>query len=222
MAGELEQLMLEKQNLIYAKANQYRYGNNDIEDLKQEGWVGFMDAYNNFDASRGVKFTTYAYPYIHGTISKYSKENKGIKVSRELTKLYYKIEKASILLTQKYMRRPTTQELAEELGIDELLICECLNSKNPMKSIDEPVNSDDGSDMSLHEMIGFEDKNIDELIMLRDALKNLTAEEYQLIMSRYQQDMTQSEVANILGMSQVQVSRKEQKVLTKLRSTMMN
>lgn len=215
----LETLLEENANLIYKIANMFR-SRDDIEDLKQVGKMGFIEAYQHFDASYNVKFTTYAYPYIYGAISKYVRENKGMKISRELTKLYYKIEKATLLLTQRLYREPTSLELSEELGIPEELVVDALLSKNTIHSIDETVGNKD-KELTLHEVIS--DPNIVDIdfrIMLEDALNDLTDEEYKLVEDRYMKNLTQSEVASLLHTSQVQVSRKEQKVMKKLRSYM--
>lgn len=218
MRESLEELIIENANLIYKIANMFRNSGNDMEDLKQVGKMGFIEAYQHFNPEHGVKFTTYAYPYIYGAISKYVRENKGVKISRELTKLYYKIEKASLLLMQRLYREPTTLELANELGIDEAIINEALLSKNTIHSIDEPVGTKD-KELTLHEVICDSSiVDIDDKILLEEALNDLTEEEYQLVENRYMKDLTQTEVANMLHTSQVQVSRKEQKVMKKLRS----
>lgn len=222
MKESLEELIVENANLIYKIANMFRNSNCDMEDLKQVGKMGFIEAYQHFDSSHGVKFTTYAYPYIYGAISKYVRENKGLKISRELTKLYYKIEKASLLLTQRLYREPTTLELANELGLPEDIIIEALLSKNTIHSIDEPVGKKE-KELTLHEVI--QDPvtiDIDDHMMLEEALQYLTEEEYALVENRYMKELTQSEVASLLHTSQVQVSRKEQKVMKKLRSYMMS
>lgn len=222
MDESLEHLITVNANLIYKIANMFRNSGNDMDDLIQVGKMGFVEAYQHFNKEYGVKFTTYAYPYIYGAISKYVRENKGIKISRELTKLYYKIEKVSLLLTQRLYREPTTLEIANELGLEEWMINEALLSKNSIHSIDEPVGQKD-KELTLHEVISSPNKiDIEDKILLEEALNDLTEEEYQLIENRYMKELTQTEVANILQTSQVQVSRKEQKVIKKLRNYMMS
>lgn len=215
----LEDLIIENANLIYKIANMFKNSGSDMEDLKQVGKLSFIEAYKNYDPSYNVKFTTYAYPYIYGGISKYVRENRGIKISRELTKLYYKIDKLTLLMSQKLMREPTIEELANFSGIDEYTLTEAILSRSTIHSIDEPVGNED-KDLTLHEIIADDIPDLDNKIMLEEALSKLSLEEYELINNRYMKDLTQTEIATMLGTSQVQVSRKEQKVMKKLRNYM--
>ena len=164
------------------------------------------------------KFTTYVYPYILGEMRKLVRQDKGLKISREITKLNLKIEKAYVLLTQKLMKEPTITEVADYLNVPEFYVSEAINSLNKIKSIDEPINSD-GKEFTLQDVVGKMD-NIDDLIMLKESLKTLNKEEMELISNRYIKDYTQTQTSKIIGMSQVQVSRKEQKVLQKLKQKM--
>lgn len=169
------------------------------EDLFQVGCIGLINAYNNYDKNSNTKFSTYAYSYIFGEMKKLVREDKGVKISKNITKLYLSIEKGSIYLSQKLMRMPTIEEISNFLEIDEYLVCEALNSMNSLIDIDNIQVSD--NEMNLF-----------------DELSSLDEDEYELINKRYMCDMTQKEVADTLGMSQVQVSRKEHKVLMKLRN----
>ena len=146
------------------------------------------------------------------------REDKGLKISREITKLNLKIEKAYVLLTQKLMKEPSIEEISRFLEIPEFYVSEAILSLNKIKSIDEPVN-DEGRDFTLQDVIG-KSENIDELIMLKELLQGLNSEEKAIIDNRYMKDYTQSETSKLVGMSQVQVSRKEQKVLQKLKQKM--
>lgn len=216
MNNELEQIIIDNQNLIYSITH-YFEGYKNKEDLFQVGALGLIKAYKKFDSSLGVKFTTYAYNYILGEMRKYVREDKGIKISRDITKFNLKIEKASILLAQKLMREPSIQEISDFLEIPSELISESLQATNVIQSIDEPINVS-GKEMTLHDTISDNSKiDINTLIALKQELENLTPFERDLIENRYLKDLTQTETADILGMSQVQVSRKETKVLTKLR-----
>lgn len=210
----MKELILENQNLIYALANYFK-GYSDKEDLFQAGCIGMIMAYKNYDKSKGAKFTTYATPYILGEMKKYVRENKSFKVSQGTSRLYLQIEKAKLLLTQQLMREPTTTELSRYLEVPEFVIAEAIGSSIPISSFDEPISSD-GKDLTLQDMVGkYED--LDELIDLKDALSSLDINEQKMIMMRYLQDRTQQQTAESLGMSQVQVYRKEQKILTKLK-----
>ena len=199
---KLEQLILKYEKLIYSVMKIFRNYPNK-EDLFQVGCIGLINAYNNYNSNINAKFSTYAYSYILGEMKKLVREDKGIKISRNISKLYTQIEKANMYLTQKLMRTPTIKEIAYLLQIDEYLLVEALNSTNSLLDIDD-IQIDNTNDYSNN-------------IMLKEELNKLSMEELDLINKRYMQDMTQNEVADILGISQVQVSRKEHKVLEKLK-----
>lgn len=212
---ELNDLIIQNQNLIYSIAHYFsNYPNKD--DLFQAGCVGFIKAYYNYDSKFHTKFTTYAYPYILGEMKKYVREDKGLKVSRDMDYLNLKIDKISVLLSQKLMREPTNEELSLELGIPVSLIVEARKARFVLYSIDEPL-ANDGKEMTLQDVISKDDLDMNTLLALKEELLKLQLDEQQLIESRYMNGYTQAETASMLGLSQVQVSRKEQKVLVKLR-----
>lgn len=212
-----EEMILKNQNLIYYAANffkNYPYK----EDLYQAGRLGMVKAFKMYNSNMGCKFTTYAFSYILGEMKKQVREDKGLKISREISKLNLKIERAYVLLTQKLMKEPSVSEIASFLEIPEYLISEALISLNKIKSISEPI-CDEGKEFTLEDVIGKED-NIDDLLMLKEAINSLNSEEKEIIESRYFKDLTQSETSKIIGISQVQVSRKEQKILQKINKKM--
>lgn len=212
-----EKIIFENQRLIYYAANffkNYPYK----EDLYQAGRLGMIKAFKMYNPNMGCKFTTYAFSYILGEMKKLVREDKGLKVSREISKLNLKIEKAYVLLTQKLMKEPSVSEIASFLEIPEFLVSEALMSLNKVRSISEPI-CDEGKELTLEDIIGTED-NVDDLLMLKDALNSLNAEEKEIIENRYFRDLTQSETSKIVGISQVQVSRKEQKILQKMNRKM--
>ncbi len=212
-----EKIIIENQNLIYYIANFFK-GYPYKEDLYQAGRLGMIKAYDKYNPNMDCKFTTYAFSYILGEMKKLVREDKGIKISREISKLNLRIEKAYVLLSQKLMKEPTEKEIADFLEIPEYYVSEAILSLNKIKSIDEPVNSE-GRELTLQDVIG-ETQNIDDLILLRESLTTLNNEEMAIINNRYIKDYTQSETSKIVGMSQVQVSRKEKKVLEKLKQKM--
>ena len=221
MNENLEKLVKNNQNLIYSITHNFN-GYPNKEDLFQAGALGLIDAYNHFNPNLGVKFTTYAYPYIVGEMYKQVRKDRGVKVSRSISKLNLRLEKASILLSQQLMREPTIKELANFLEVSEYELYEAMNSNNSIRSIDEAITDDD-KELTLHDVIGsIENSNIDDLILLREEIENLNDFEKELILNRYMNDLTQSETSKILGMSQVQVSRKEQKILMKLRDKLVS
>lgn len=214
---ELTNIILDNQGLIY-QAMKYFKNYTNKEDLYQVGCIGFIKAYKNYKEDKGCKFTTYAFTYILGEMKKLVREDKSIKISNQISKLNLKIDKAYILLSQQLMRIPTIKEVASFLEIPEYLVSEAINSNLSIKSIDEPIN-DEGKDTTLQDIIGYSD-NIDDLIYLRNSISKLTDEEKEIINNRYMSDLTQSETSALMGISQVQVSRKEQKILQKLKYQM--
>ena len=212
----LKDLIMNNQNLIY-KLTHYFKNYENKEDLFQAGCIGMVKAYKKYDSSFNVKFTTFAFPYILGEMKKFAREDKGIKISKDISRLNSKIEQATIILSQKLMREPTIDELSSFLDISTYDLAEAINSTNNIMSIDEVINND-GKEVTLHDIIKDKETDLDSLIALRSAIKGLSDFEKELIGKRYYKDMTQKEVAECLGISQVQVSRKEQKVLTKLKS----
>jgi len=216
----MEEIILENKNLIYSITRYFeKYANK--EDLFQAGCIGMIMAYNHYDESMNVKFTTYAYPYILGEMKKLVREDKSIKISRNIQMLNLKIEKARVILTQKLMREPSIYELSDFLELPEDVVCEAINSTKTIYSIDEPINSD-GKDITLQDTIGKVDNmHIDDLIQLRNELELLSPFERRIIEERYINDLTQQETAKSLGISQVQVSRNEKKVLIKLKNKLM-
>ena len=215
----MEDIILENQNLIYYVANYFKnYPYKD--DLYQAGRLGMIEAYKKYNPDMNCKFTTYAFKYILGEMKKLVRTDKGLKISREVSKLNLKIEKAYIVLSQKLMKEPSIKEIANFLEIPEYMVSDAILSTNKIKSIDEPINND-GNALTLQDVIG-ESNNIDELLLLKESLNNLNSEEKQIINNRYFKDYTQSETSKIIGISQVQVSRKEQKVLEKLKNKMVS
>lgn len=210
---ELTELIMNNQGLIY-KAMSYFKNYRNKDDLYQVGCIGFIKAYHNFQYDKGCKFSTYAFDYILGEMRKLVREDKGIKISNQITKLNLKIEKAYILLSQQLMREPSISELSAYLEIPEYYVSEAINSMYSIKSIDEPINNDESS-ITLQEMIGYTN-NVDDLLDLKENLLKLNPEERDIINNRYINDLTQSETSKVMGISQVQVSRKEKKILQKL------
>ncbi len=210
----LKDLILKNKNMIYSLTKYYE-NYCSKEDLFQAGCIGMITAYNNYDDSMNVKFTTFAYSYILGEMRKLVRENKTLKIPKSTQLLNYKIEKARILLSQKYMREPSATDIANYLQVDLYMVEEAINSTKSVYSLDKPLNEDG---YTLSEVVSAKQKDLDSLILLKEELSNLTEFERELIEKRYMNDLTQVETAKYMGMSQVQVSRKEQKVLDKLKS----
>ena len=213
--SDIEYLIMDNKNLIYS-ITKYFENYKCKDDLFQSGVVGLLNAYKNYDSSYNIKFTTYAYPYILGEMKKLVREDKNIKVSRDLIKLNTKLEQTRNMLSQKFLRPVSNSELASYLDIDEYLIGEALNISNPVMSIDEPLCTDNKI-VTLHEVIPDKCLDINTLIALKDELLKLDSIEKEIVDKRYFKDLTQTQIAQSLGMSQVKVSREEKKVLEKLK-----
>ena len=206
--------ILKYENLVYSIIK--RYTNFDKDDLYQVGMMGLMNAYKNYKTTKEVKFSTYAYYYILGEVTKFVRESKIVKVSRELVKLNKSIEKAKEVMSQRLKREPTTTELSLFLEIDEEKINEAQLAQESIKSLD--YSYDDESE-DLYNSIKIEYKKINpEILDLKTEIMNLDEDERKLIKARYFEELTQNETSKELGMSQVQVSRKETKILQKLKT----
>lgn len=200
--------------MIYKIASEY---DKDIkEDLYQVGVIGLINAYKNYDPSYETKFSTYAYPYIMGEMKKFTRENKSIKISRDIQYLSKRLDRLIELLSQKYNRVPTTLELSEEVGIEEWKIIEALNIRGCVKSLDEPVNTNE-KEISLVDLIPSNSSLVD-YSSIDELMSYLTEEEQKLIKLRYFYDKSQEEVSILFGYSQAKISREEKKILNKLRS----
>ena len=209
----MEQL-LEYENLVYSIIN--KYSGFDKDDLYQVGIMGLVQAYKNYKSSFNVKFSSYAYYYILGEVTKYIRENKSIRVSKDILKLKSLIDKTKSLMMQRLGREPTISEVSLYLEIDEEKVSDVLCSVCDVKSLDY-VYDEDGNEM--YASLGVYDNNMDlDFINLRDVVDGLSDDEKELIISRYFDDMTQCDVSEKLGISQVQVSRKENKILEKLKN----
>ena len=200
--------LLEYDGLIYKIISKYpkRY---DRDDLYQVGMLGLIDAYKHYNSNYDAKFSTFAYYYIVGEVNKYIRENSSLKISRNIIELKKKILECRDVMTQKLGRAPTNLEISLYLDVDISLIDNALVATDEVASIDDNIN-----------LIKSYDDTSPEVLDLKGELNKLSSEEKRLIYARYFEDLTQSETSNILGMSQVQVSRSESKILKKLRENL--
>ncbi len=205
--------LLEYERLVYSVINKYG-GYVDKDDLYQVGMMGLIDAKSHFDERDGVKFSSYAYYYIVGEVTKFLRENRCMKVSRDIVRLGQDIDKTTEVMRQRLGREPTDMEVALFMEIDEAKIGEVRCLLQDEVSFDYDA---DGEVSLYNSVMSFDSETTPEVLDLNRELGCLSEEEKRLIMARYFQDMTQSEVSRELGMSQVQVSRKEGKILEKLR-----
>lgn len=192
----------------------------DYEDIFQIGSMGLVKAINNFDLDYNVKFSTYAVPMIIGEIKRFLRDDGMIKVSRNVKSLAKKIHYYKEDLTKKLNRAPTIDELSEYSGVDKEELLIAIESSNNLQYLYDTIHQDDGAPVLLIDKLsqkGEEDTNVIERIALKEALRDLDKKARQIIMLRYFKDKTQVQVAKMLGISQVQVSRIEKKVLMEMR-----
>lgn len=219
--NKYEEIIKVNSGLIYMIINKYFKGY-DKEDLYQVGVIGVIKAYNNYKNNHNTKFSTYAFKYIYGEMYSYINNIKSIKVSNEYVTLYKKIRTASNILSQKLMKEPSVNELAMFLEIDPFIIENVIKAMNKVDSLEKIVSSD-GKNLTLLDTVkdNRDYYNIDYML-LNEEINKLESPYKELIYLRYFEDKTQSEVAGILGMNQVEVSRGERKTLKKIKNIYQN
>lgn len=189
----------------------------DMDDLFQIGSIGLLKAINKFDISYDVKFSTYAVPMIAGEIKRFLRDDGIIKVSRSLKQTANKVKYTQENLAKVLGREPTIQEISEELNIDKEEIVMALESSYHPDFLYDVVHQNEGSPLYVIDKISLEDGNEEEdiidNIMLKEILSQLKERDRQVIVLRYFKDKTQVEVAELLGISQVQVSRIEKRII---------
>lgn len=219
LCQSVEDVIEENRNLIYSVCSKYQ-GYNDKEDLYQVGVIGLMKAYKNFDEARDVKFSTYAFLYIVGEVSSYVRENRAIKVSRDMIRLGRKINEYIDKHIKVRGYAPTVSDIALMLDAPEEKIISALDACRQTKSLDEEINCEGKIITLLDVTPKKETLSKDVLLDLKEAFSYLSDEEKMLVENRYFKDLTQSEVAKIMNVNQVYVSRMEKKVLKKMKSKM--
>ena len=207
--------ILKYEGLVKSITNKYNF-RNDYDDLYQAGMIGLITALKKYDQKRESNFIDYAYFYIKGEILKTINSDYQVKVSCDTYKLSKEINETRISLAQSLGREPTTYEISYVLGESEEKIISVINALSNIYSLD---NNSLDEDINLYNKIALIEKGYDVGVLdLKEAINTLEESERDLITTRYYQDMTQKETAEVLGISQVQVSRKESKILEKLKS----
>ena len=218
---ESAQELLVKRNIALVKSIIKKYLNRgvDYDDLFQIGCLGLVKAIKNYDPAYQVRFSTYAVPMIAGEVKRYLRDDGMVKVSRSLKELAIKVAAAQEKLNLRFGREAGIMEIAEETGADPGDLVMALEASRPHASIYDPVYGDDSDACVMDKLASDEDceSGIVNRILLKELLSQLDPRERQLIMMRYFMNKTQSDTAKELGVSQVQVSRLESKILKKLR-----
>lgn len=213
----MEKLINVNNGLIWSIVKRFLDRGYETDDLYQVAAMGFMKAIKKFDTSFEVKLSTYAVPYILGELRRYIQTDGPIKISRSIKELLYKISEVE----KEYLKKgkeASIEEIAKELSVSKEEIVIALESKKPVNSIYENEPDDDG--------VSIEDKlstNIDEQtlitnkLVISELIENLGEREKQVILLRYFRGKTQTEVAKVIGVNQVQISRIEKKVLDSMK-----
>ena len=201
-AAAKDNLLQENSGLIWSVVGRFR-GRGEPEDLYQIGAIGLLKCIEKFDFSYDVKFSTYAVPMILGEIKRFLRDDGTVKVSRSL---------------QEESRELSLQELAERLEVEKEELVLALESTKDVESLYASVDGNEGTLQLIDKLTdNTENEKVMERLSLMEALEHLDAKQRQIIILRYFQDRTQADVARCIGISQVQVSRIEKRVLSELR-----
>ena len=207
------------ERLVYSIISKYSTESNK-EDLFQVGMLGILDASQKYNHNMGVKFTSFAYKYILGEVLKYLREDRNIRISRDIINDYKRIMIAKERYYKSYGRPASLIELSKILGISENRIKEALDYNGNEISLYKLISEDEK--ITLEDTLYEKNKlEKEDLINLKDALKKLTNEERKLIYERYYQNKTQTELAKESNISQVKIYRYERKILDKLKDKML-
>ncbi len=218
---EARDFLVEKNmRLIWSVVQRFLNRGYDPDDLFQIGSIGLIKSIDKFDLSYDVKFSTYAVPMIIGEIQRFIRDDGSVKVSRSLKEIGNKIRKKKDELTKQMGRSPTIHEIADALEITPEEVVHAQEAAKSPHSIHETIFENDGDPITLLDQIADEDTNWFDKLTLEEAIKRLNKRERLIIYLRYYKDQTQTEVAERLGISQVQVSRLEKKILKEMKVNM--
>lgn len=211
--SQRDKMITENIGLVHSIANRFRGRGADYDDLFQSGCVGLVKAVDNFDESKGFAFSTYAVPVIMGEIRRIFRDGGAIKVSRTLKEKAIKAQSARDKFLRSELREPTVSEMAEMLDCSKEDVAEILNVITPMVSLNSA--GDDG-ELTIDIPVDESEELFNRLSVLQ-LMEHLNDKEKAIVDMRYFRGFTQSKTAEILGVSQVQISRKEKAILKKLR-----
>lgn len=215
-----EQLVEENVGLIWCVVKRFSGRGAEMEDLFQIGSIGLLKAIDKFDLSYDVKFSTYAVPMISGEIRRFLRDDGMIKVSRSLKELSWKSLQTREKLTDRLGREPTVEELSTEMGVDKEELVQAMEAGSEVDSLYRPIHQKEGSEIRLLDKIEEKERREEGILdrmLLEQLLETLAPQERQLIYLRYFAGRTQANVGKKMGISQVQVSRMEKKILENMR-----
>ena len=215
-----EGLVQENIGLVKSIVSRYTARGVDKEDLCQIGMVGLLKAIDYFDLNYDVRFSTYAVPMIAGEIRRFLRDDGAVKVSRSIKDNRVTVNRSKEKLMEKLGREPTIKEIVEDVGLSMEDVLLAVNSAQEVTSLQQTIYDGDGSSIRLMDRLsahsGEGDASLDRM-MLADSLSALEQKERELIVLRFYYDQTQSQIAKRMGVSQVQISRLEKRILKKMR-----
>ena len=211
-----DELVEENLPLVHYVLRRFRDRGADYEDLFQYGCMGLLKAIDRFDPAYGARFSTYAVPVILGEVRRFLRDDGPVHVSRTIHDNALRVERYREEFMHGHAREPTVDEICDGAGISREDVVLALNAIGRVRSLSEPVGGD--GELRLMDVIGTETMGeVDQRLLLAGLLKELTPQERTIIIRRYFRSNTQSEIARDLGVSQVQVSRLEGKILKRMR-----
>ena len=216
--AERERFILSNMGLVHALAHRLKGRGIEYEELVSAGCVGLLKAADGFEPERGLKFSTYAVPVILGEMKRLFRDSGSVKVSRSLKELSLKALREKERLSVALGREPRVEELAGKLGISPALCGEALSVSLPALSLTGSGEEDDGGQLDLP--VDSPEEMLTDRLTLRQLLAELEPKDRELLILRYFREKTQVETAALLGMTQVQVSRREKKLLGQMREKM--
>lgn len=218
-----DQLVTENMGLVWNIVRRFNGRGHEMEDLFQIGSIGLIKAIDKFDLSFEVKFSTYAVPMITGEIKRFLRDDGMIKVSRSLKETAMKARGAKDSLSIRLGREPTLEEIAKEVGVSGEELAASLEAGAGVESLYKTIYQGDGSSIYLIDKLDEAECENDEVLnrlVLKKLIEDLEPQERQIILLRYFKDQTQTQIAKQLGISQVQVSRLEKRILKAMREKM--
>jgi len=213
-----EELVEENMALVRYLVKRFAGRGAESEDLFQYGCIGLLKAIDRFDPEFSVRFSTYAVPVILGEIRRYLRDDGPIHVSRTIHDNARRVEQFCAEWREAHCEEPGVNEVAEGLGMSREDVVLAINARNRVRSLNEPIGSE--SDLRLMDVLGDEPmRDIDSRLTLAKLLRDLPDDERTLIVRRYFKSHTQTEIARDMGVSQVQVSRMESRIIKKMRKS---
>lgn len=217
-----EKLVNHNLKLVFNLVQRFEGRGYDLEDLFQIGTIGLLKAVDRFDSHYQVRFSTYAVPMIIGEIRRFLRDDSLIKVSRTAKDTAYRVNRIREELSKRYGREPTIGEIADELGMKREDIISALEAVRHPESVHDTLYQDEGDPIYILDQLSQEgsENQLLERLAVKQVLEKLPPRYREIILLRFFHDKTQAEVAKMVGLSQVQISRLERRALEELRESL--